>query len=625
MSSIKLTPMILFLILLIVLVISVMYGNQLLVKEGFVSFQTNSKPLEIVKIPSYSSSNPSVKLYDNIYFDNKNGNVIEVDSTTYSGNVDSTGITISTTRVIPRNDSGSSGKIYKNTVTNGTVIPQDIPQSLIASVPYSYSSYLYETQSTNTDKYSVFYLPWKTDTYIHILDNTLSSQLASYYFDNNNNMQIYNYSKNNIGLTSYVPFVPVSNITTLDKFYDGNASLYQISQYVKYDIANGNLIVQNTPDGNGKTITVYNRNGASQSVSSAGQYQNTNKSITTVLFAPFNVIDTLGQNLILYLACKSNTVIALISYKDSSKTSFVLNNCVRFTATTVDLGTTQPPAMNSPNGSGNMNLPLAPPMLDSAVSEYFKWYWYWNSTGKSTNMNYSDDYLLKTQVVPPVCPACPSCSGGGVCSNCGGQGGSGTIAQNGNTVVGGSNIYNMRYDTPGQSGAKSSGQTTSPTTNQNVSVIGNGGFVSNADPNTVGGSLTLATYDTVAGVEGVAKTGADVVNTAVGTVGSVANTAIGAVGNVASDVTGLVGGAGTGLKDILTQDKQSNLNNKYGQDNRPIIGPNGKPITINRTEGAFHSPYGTSSIDQYSYYGKLPSKGDSNYMPITADFSKFGR
>jgi hypothetical protein len=71
---------------------------------------------------------------------------------------------------------------------------------------------------------------------------------------------------------------------------------------------------------------------------------------------------------------------------------------------------------------------------------------------------------------------------------------------------------------------------------------------------------------------------------------------------------------------------QSQLNSQiYGQDNTTSLGPNGKPMTINRTEGAFKSPYGTSSTDQYSYYGALPSKGNSNYMPVTADFSSFGK
>jgi hypothetical protein len=29
--------------------------------------------------------------------------------------------------------------------------------------------------------------------------------------------------------------------------------------------------------------------------------------------------------------------------------------------------------------------------------------------------------------------------------------------------------------------------------------------------------------------------------------------------------------------------------------------------------------------DPYSYYGQLPAKGKANYVPVTADFSRFGK
>ena len=72
MLSIKSTPLFLFLLLLIVLVISALYGNRLLSKEGFVSFQQNKNALDLVAIPTYSSSKYTVKLLDSLYFDNKN-------------------------------------------------------------------------------------------------------------------------------------------------------------------------------------------------------------------------------------------------------------------------------------------------------------------------------------------------------------------------------------------------------------------------------------------------------------------------------------------------------------------------------------------------------------------------
>jgi hypothetical protein len=642
MLSIKNTPLILFLLLLVVLVISVLYGNHVISKEGFVSFQQSKNPTDLVSIPTYSSSKYTVKLYDNLYFDNKNGNIIEVDSTRYIGNVDSTGVTIATTYVSARSSSSSSTK-YQNILNGTTVVPQDTPLSQISTVASSYQSYIYLSQSINTDFYTVFCLPWNTETYMHIINNTTNVNENSFFFNTAGDIRKFDYPDNNlIGLTSYIPFVMPADRSTADTFYDSQKSLYKIGQFVKYDITNGSLIIQTEADGANKSITIYDRYGTAQVVNVARTISTTTSTVPTTNFQPFTVLDKLGQNLVLYLPYESKTVIALIGYSDNSKTKYTLNNVVRFTSTAVDLGTTTTPTMNTGSTPAG---PLSPPTQDSAMSEYFKWYWYWKNTGQSSNLNYSNDYLLKTQIVPPVCPACPLCKAGSACTNCGGQGGSGTISQNGTTVVGGNKVE--------QRGRP-----------ENVSNKGSGTFSSNADANTIGGSLTLTTYDMVAGVEDVAKTGAGVLNNTVNKVtdvagaglagagmavggvalgaGALGSSAINTTGSVIKDVTGLAAGAGSGVKDVLTQNRglqptnrsqtgdQSQLNSQlYGQDNTSSVGPDGKKLTINRTEGAFKSPFGTTtgtqSGDQYSYYGALPSKGTTNFMPVTADFSAFGR
>ena len=47
-----------------------------------------------------------------------------------------------------------------------------------------------------------------------------------------------------------------------------------------------------------------------------------------------------------------------------------------------------------------------------------------------------NDYILKTQIVPPVCPTCPACNNcSGTCTNCGGNGGSGTLKIDGSSNV----------------------------------------------------------------------------------------------------------------------------------------------------------------------------------------------
>jgi hypothetical protein len=55
----------------------------------------------------------------------------------------------------------------------------------------------------------------------------------------------------------------------------------------------------------------------------------------------------------------------------------------------------------------------------------------------------------------------------------------------------------------------------------------------------------------------------------------------------------------------------------------------------NNQRNSVYTPDGTTpgigeggvpgGADPFSYYGAIPKKGSSNFMPITADFSKFGR
>jgi len=357
-------------------------------------------------------------------------------------------------------------------------------------------------------------------------------------------MELSSYPNNtSVGVASYVPFVMPTSTNSLEPFYDSHRPLYVIGQYVKYDIQNGSLIIQNTNDPSSKSITVYERDGSYKIFSTQGQ-THPPESLSNVTFKPFYAVDNIGQNIVLYLPFQTNTLVALIGFSDANKTTFKINNVCRFTSTTIDKG---------PNSSVQIK-----PNSSTPISEFYKM----PSITSNTKQKYSEDYLLKTQIVPPVCPSCPVCNVG-ACTNCGGNGGSGTLSQNGNTVVSGKTV--------------SSNNPNSNSTNPN-----NNSF------------------------------------------GGVVNRGIGAVENVTKEVlydaTSLIKGAGSGIKDILTQ---GNRNNSYGTGNG--TGLVNKSVNINRTEGEYKSPYGTQNIDQYSYYGALPSKGDSNYMPMTADFSKFGR
>jgi hypothetical protein len=122
----------------------------------------------------------------------------------------------------------------------------------------------------------------------------------------------------------------------------------------------------------------------------------------------------------------------------------------------------------------------------------------------------------------------------------------------------------------------------------------------------VQGGVGLA-KDTVGGAVGLAK------ETVGGTVGLARETVGGAVD--------LVKGAGTGAVNLLGPKNPTQVGSsgeaQYDENGQLISGGSG-----GGSQGLGRQ--GIPGIDPYSYYGALPRKG-ANYMPITADFSAFGR
>lgn len=606
--SFKISPLILFLILLIVLVVSVIFGK-LLNLEGFVSFAQSKNSSETIKIPQYSSRTHVYKLYDNIFVDNRNANLIEVDSTTYGnavgGNTDLTGTSITTVYATSRD---ADTKSYASIVTNGVVSAVNTDKSLIPTKAPSYNSFSYQTQSANTDKYSVLYIPWDTNTYIHVIDNTTNTNIGTFLFGSGSVMDQILYTNSVISITNSVAdSVPDINKLVKDTVYDPNKYLYKLSANVKYDISNSNLVLQQSDS----SRIIYDRSNRSHTIST-GNISEAAKSVigsNTVLNVGYNswvVFDSVGQKMVLYCSSTTNTIVAIVDYNSTTK-QYYLKNVARFSSTNLVngdpnyvipigggscSGSTTPATTTASTTSGSI-----PSLLgqgsDSYISEYFKWYWFWKkSSGSSLNNpndDFSEDYILKTQIVPPVCPSCPSCPScstgttGGVCANCGGNGGSGTLTTNGNTVVA-DTIKDKNIVRTAVGGAVDLGKDAV------------GGAV-DLTKDAVGGAVDL-TKDTVKGAVGLTK------ETVGGAVGLAKDTVGGAVGLVKDTVGGAVGLA----KDVLTPNPMY-----IGQTNS-----NGAQVGQPR--------YGTqtTNADIYSYYGALPSRS-SNFMPITADFSSFGK
>ena len=266
------------------------------------------------------------------------------------------------------------------------------------------------------------------------------------------------------------------------------------------------------------------------------------------------------------------------------------------------------------------------PVGNDDKSEYYKWYWYWNTVG-GKNVPLSQDYILKTQIVPPVCPACPSCNTGAGCMNCGGIGGSGTLNPQGGSMVydgngsfsdflsrAGSNAVGLAKDTVG--GAVGLAK---DTVGGAVGLVKDtvGGTVGLAK-DTIGGTVGLA-KDTVGGTVGLAK------DTVGGTVGLAKNAVSGTVGLAEDTVGGTVGIAKNAVGSIGGLFSMNSINSTQTSP--------GTNQTSNATVAQpqqqqnqnISGSYAIGPQNPYTYNGTLSDKPSSNYIPITADFSKFGR
>jgi hypothetical protein len=557
------TPFILFLILLSALVISMLFGNTWLLsrKEGFVSFGYTNPNIMNVTISPYSAANTVIYLYDNLYFDGKNGNLIEVDSP-YCGNVRVNGSTVNGN--ISCNDANGSS-ITQLWVTTSSAATTNIHVNVNTKTPLAtvnansqISQLVYLSNSQNISspagyRYQIFYISWGLDTYLHVLGLDPSApsgtNIKSFYYNNPGSMMRY------IDFTSssYIPAykqtfnsnADANNSTLyLDTTYSSTQYLYQISKYVKYDISAG-LVVVGLPG----AYTIYNRGTGAIVPSSTGM-------VATNLSSFVSWIITDGNNgMVVVMAFAYQTVILIVN-SDPNNNYYTMSFCARFT--NIGMITAVNDAVNVNNGRVN---PLVNdlPCVDELSC---KWYYYFKTIGHNPDVLFKNDFIRKTQIVPPVCPRCPNCPNNGVCNSCGGCGGSGTSDASGsilkNAATGAVNL-----------------------TKQAV-----GGTVGLAK-DVVGGTVGLA-EEVVGGTVGLAK---EVVG---GTVG-LAKEVVGGTVGLAKDVVG-------GVASALPRNNKAVSDSGFGY-----------------VPGQGYTP-----VDNYSAYGASQTKG-ANYMPITTSFAAFGK
>ena len=448
----KLTPLMMFIFILILFLISIyfVYNNTKI--EGFISYNQSTPTLNQLYIAQYSKSNLVYKLFDSIYFDSINGNIIELFGKTFSNTIntkttdiiDTIGSTLTDIIVISRpvvSHSKMTIRYYDNSTStvlvDDSIIEKKITNSFIydiipnESTLYSNSNILYN--------YQILYISWGKDTLIHVYDcfpmNNVN--IGTFLFRNGYDPIHYMYRGN---ITTPLNSYRLDNIDTNNSFqpeilYDEKKqkSLFQLTSHVLFDTTCRHLIIRKN-----NTISVYdgtldndgiNAKSIYSNIGEIGKIINTPDVINMNNFSEFRVLyisDIEGANLILYIAIPSTkkTVIAILSMNPSLSGYLMIKNIKTFNQDNIiglgldgfevknmenKITSNEKPTQPSLQGSTYLNntintLPIVKkdssiPSLDSVISNYYKTYWNENQSliPDTTNVIQKNDYLLTNE------------------------------------------------------------------------------------------------------------------------------------------------------------------------------------------------------------------------------------
>lgn len=661
----KITPLTIFIILLVLLVIMMFFCYR---KKTFEGFGTGTAGTATVTMDAYDGGvTELLELGTNIFYDPNNGNIIEVvDEKTYADTATTADGETTYTSIYKYDSSGEysadttvytetefpipselkimtrSGAMYTEmsttaddtyeddtdgTVsftrvkpvieTNPTLIPTVDDDTATEDLDDSYTSKLYTTAPEDEDAeiQYVIYVAWDQNTYLTVLDSDYEIQNTFTYIGTT----LYTTSSGNISnltdtvastFTTYVSLDSSNDksLVSVDEYTDKRKVL-QLSEYVFFDFKTADLIVQQSDtnfDILPRSSTGLLESIPSGSVEDMTIYESANVDDAGTTLPMDGVLDYQGQQLVFYLAHGTATIITLLRRKSAtdsdlahSKTYLLdiegikgsspitltqlISNSETTTTTTASQVADRNAAADARRAEERASaartaaedrrtsqllsaiLGARTSMLASGAGGEA------GADGEETG-GYGSNYMLKSQVVPPVCPACPACPKAPSkvqCTNCGGQGGSGTLGTSGRSVV------------------QSDGQTR-------------------------GGDQNI-------------------INNAVNTTGDLATTTIKTADNLlrdtASGTVDIASGIGGGIMKLLTpeQQAQQRAQQQLNGQQAPLTGvqrqqyPQGTRTQYN--EQQTRKPVSTD----FSRNGLLPEKQNTNFMPITADFSSFGR
>ena len=685
MKGIRLTPFLLFVILLVVLVIAMIFGyrsNDVL--ENMQSDQGMWSVTQNASVATYdsgtalntiiASSSSDIPGY---YFDPKTANII------ITNNVENPSFTLIT------RDSGGTPTIVTSEYASTNTSPGTDPGSnTITSMatPWTYNS-------SNT---SLVYCPYQTNTFVALIDNGTGNILtvfknvegSSYILgttDLQGGAQVGIDTNADLSLYSRLG-VPTKDTITMS---GANINVQKIQDSVYFSSEKG-VIVGKSGDFNDQSVSNDYKKGVSK------QNNGTTSDSSTILVLSL-MIDTTHVLVAIivkvddkYQVASSNIISQSLTETSNSGSddsfSITLN-------TTGDNGTTTKGSGNgssgtdgsgsrsgSGSGSGSSGTDSCSKEETNSLSKANDDVKPKCSSKSSKSKENDPEYIRKTQVVPPVCPACPTtncpisvneqgeivdCTGKKLdLGNIGGLQGASGYSSSPATYGGAIGETATALGDTAQTGLEQVGETAQTGLKEVGDTLQTGlqaaAPVASDVVNTVG-DVAEKGLDTASGALDSAIGGAENIVGQVGSgLGSLGKGAADVVTGVSSDVTGLakdvvgetgdlISGAGSGIKDLAEgrQDLKSQemKQNAVQQGQQQGQGQQGQQ----QGQGQGQMGYGNDQQGQMGYssdqqgqvgynYGQpqqcnycpQPGQGysypracSSNFMPITNDFSQF--
>ena len=664
--------------------------------EGFISFQKNTQSLDTVTVPTYSPTSIVHKLYDNFYFDQKNGNLIQVNGLGYDASsniVDNNGSSVDSIIVTKRDSSIQSLSIGTVKTTDNKVNNFASASSQENGYEVDFCEWLLTSSTTNTNNYQVLYIGWTDYTFIDVIDNTVVpavSRLCAIFSDDLSDKQVPtpvpsgSTRANKIDITPFTYTSDSQDGKNIVQSLYNNRSVFQITSFLQFDTTNGNILFLFENSQNIKSYKLYDRNMNDKSQLKdysllESHIQNMPYSVHSFVIDPTesSLTPATPKFFIYYITFQQRTIIVVLNKQSSSTSPFTIVKVARFT---------NKGYVSSSNGRRNRDGMPGNDDYDYRSHSHGGDWSNFNAEDEPLNpyssdsemllaafllreqMNYLDNnFIHKSQMVPPVFPViqnCPSCGngncpshssdssgnkgggGGGGGGKSEGGGGGGAAAGFGNNLVNASTgLVNNVVDGAVDLTKTAVGETVDLTKAAGGGVMGainsvgtgigqfgsgavnlaeNAGSGALGAANSVVGGVVDLSRETIGGAVGLSR------ETIGGAVDLSKQAAGGAVDLTKQAAHGIGAGIGplTGGQQGVGGGQQGVGGGQQGvQGTAPFnnIGP---------TPGFFGQPIVTSppiqyntnnvpGVDGYSYYGALPNKGSSDFMPLTASFANF--